>query len=100
MKILLLNPNTTADVTDLLHAAGSGVASDGTELVPMTAARGVPYIATRAEAQIGGAIALETAPLPTLLDRPMVCALLRSPVDKHSGPSMPRRISRCSSTTG
>lgn len=59
MKILLLNPNTTADVTDLLHAAGSGVASDGTELVPMTAARGVPYIATRAEAQIGGALALE-----------------------------------------
>ncbi|PAY05052.1 Asp/Glu/hydantoin racemase [Bradyrhizobium sp. UFLA03-84] len=59
MKILLLNPNTTADVTDLLHAAGSKAASAGTELVPMTAARGVPYIATRAEAQIGGAIALE-----------------------------------------
>lgn len=59
MKILLLNPNTTADVTDLLHAAGSKAASAGTELVPVTAARGVPYIATRAEAQIGGAIALE-----------------------------------------
>ncbi|WOH78780.1 aspartate/glutamate racemase family protein [Bradyrhizobium sp. BEA-2-5] len=59
MKILLLNPNTTADVTDLLHAAGSKAASVGTELVPLTAARGVPYIATRTEAQIGGAIALE-----------------------------------------
>lgn len=59
MKILLLNPNTTGDVTDLLHAAGSKAASAGTELVPMTAMRGVPYIATRAEAQIGGAIALE-----------------------------------------
>ncbi|MBR1207387.1 MULTISPECIES: aspartate/glutamate racemase family protein [unclassified Bradyrhizobium] len=59
MKILLLNPNTTVAVTDLLHAAGSKVASAGTELVPATAARGVPYIATRAEAQIGGAIALE-----------------------------------------
>ena len=59
MKILLLNPNTTADVTGLLHAAGSRAASPGTELVPMTAKRGVPYIATRAEAQIGGAIALE-----------------------------------------
>lgn len=59
MKILLLNPNTTGDVTDLLHAAGSKAASAGTELVPMTAVRGVPYIATRAEAQIGGAIALE-----------------------------------------
>ncbi|MCC8982528.1 Asp/Glu/hydantoin racemase, partial [Bradyrhizobium sp. 10BB] len=59
MKILLLNPNTTVGVTDLLHAAGSKAASAGTELVPVTAARGVPYIATRAEAQIGGAIALE-----------------------------------------
>jgi allantoin racemase len=59
VKILLLNPNTTAEVTELLYAAGSRAASLGTELVPMTAKRGVPYIATRAEAQIGGAIALE-----------------------------------------
>jgi len=59
VKILLLNPNTTGDVTDLLHAAGMKVASPGTELVVATAKRGVPYIATRAEAQIGGAIALE-----------------------------------------
>lgn len=59
MKILLLNPNTTTAVTDLLYAAGAKVASPGTELVVATAARGVPYIATRAEAQIGGAIALE-----------------------------------------
>jgi Asp/Glu/hydantoin racemase len=59
VKILLLNPNTTAEVTDLLHAAGTKAASPGTELVVATATRGVPYIATRAEAQIGGAIALE-----------------------------------------
>jgi Asp/Glu/hydantoin racemase len=59
VKILLLNPNTTEEVTGLLHAAGSRAASPGTKLVPMTAKRGVPYIATRAEAQIGGAIALE-----------------------------------------
>jgi allantoin racemase len=59
MKILLLNPNTTAAVTDLLYDAGSKVATPGTELVAATARRGVPYIATRAEAQIGGAIALE-----------------------------------------
>jgi allantoin racemase len=59
VKILLLNPNTTAEVTGLLHAAGSRAASPGTELVAVTATRGVPYIATRAEAQIGGAIALE-----------------------------------------
>jgi allantoin racemase len=55
----LLNPNTTTAVTDLLYAAGTKVASPGTELVAATAKRGVPYIATRAEAQIGGAIALE-----------------------------------------
>jgi Asp/Glu/hydantoin racemase len=59
VKILLLNPNTTTAVSDLLSAAGRKVASPGTELVTATAARGVPYIATRAEAQIGGAIALE-----------------------------------------
>jgi allantoin racemase len=59
MKILLLNPNTTTEITDLLYAAGSQAASLGTELVAATARRGVPYIATRAEAQIGGAIALE-----------------------------------------
>lgn len=59
MKILLLNPNTTTAVTALLHAAGNAAASSGTELVAITASRGVPYIATRAEAQIGGAITLE-----------------------------------------
>lgn len=59
MKILLLNPNTTVAVTDLLYDAGSNVTSPGTELVTATARRGVPYIATRAEAQIGGVIALE-----------------------------------------
>jgi allantoin racemase len=59
VKILLLNPNTTRAVTDLLYGAGTKVISPGTELVAATAERGVPYIATRAEAQIGGAIALE-----------------------------------------
>jgi len=59
VKILLLNPNTTAEVTGLLYIAGHRAASPGTELITMTARRGVPYIATRAEAQIGGAIALE-----------------------------------------
>jgi allantoin racemase len=59
VKILLLNPNTTSAVTDLLYAAGARAASPGTELIAVTARRGVPYIATRAEAQIGGAVALE-----------------------------------------
>ncbi len=58
-RILLLNPNTSVDMTDRMAAAAVAVAAQGTEIVPLTATRGVPYIATRAEAQIGGAIALE-----------------------------------------
>jgi allantoin racemase len=59
MKLLLLNPNTSAAVTDLMMGVGRRAASPGTELIACTATRGVPYIATRTEAQIGGAIALE-----------------------------------------
>ena len=59
MRILLLNPNTTTVVTDRMRAVGRTVASAGTELVSLTAPRGVPFIATRAEALIGGAILLE-----------------------------------------
>ncbi|MFZ4808374.1 MAG: aspartate/glutamate racemase family protein [Hyphomicrobiaceae bacterium] len=59
MRILLLNPNTTQSVTDRLHEVGRLAAAPATTLIPVTAPRGVPYIATRAEAQIGGAVALE-----------------------------------------
>src|SRR4051812_39638710 len=59
VRILVLNPNTTASVTDLVVASGKAVASPGTELVAATAPRGLPYIVTRAEAAISGAIALE-----------------------------------------
>jgi allantoin racemase len=59
MKILVANPNTSTGVTDRLVAAGKLVASPGTELIPMTAPRGVPYIATRAEAALGSAMMLE-----------------------------------------
>ena len=58
MKILLLNPNTNKAVTELMMTAGR-VASPARSSSAQTASRGVPYIATRAEAQIGGAIALE-----------------------------------------
>jgi allantoin racemase len=58
-RILLLNPNTTEAITDRLMAAARTVASVATELVPMTAPRGIPYISSRADAQIGGSIALE-----------------------------------------
>lgn len=59
MRILLLNPNTSHSVTDLIADAARAAAAPGTEIVPATAPRGVPYIATRAEAVLGGAVALE-----------------------------------------
>jgi allantoin racemase len=59
MRILLANPNTTEGVTRRLHDAAGQVAAPGTVLIPLTAPRGLPYIATRAEAQIGGAVLLE-----------------------------------------
>jgi allantoin racemase len=59
MRILILNPNTTEKVTSLMLDAGRAVASPGVEVEAVTALRGFPYIASRAEAQIGGAVALE-----------------------------------------
>lgn len=59
MRILVLNPNTSVGITERLMSAARPAAASGTELVALTATRGFPYIATRAEAQIGGAIALE-----------------------------------------
>jgi allantoin racemase len=59
MRILILNPNTTEAVTSLMLDAGRAVASPGVEVDAITAPRGFPYIASRAEAQIGGAVALE-----------------------------------------
>jgi allantoin racemase len=59
MRILVANPNTSTGVTDRLVASARLVVNPGTELIPMTARRGVPYIATRAEAAIGGAVLLE-----------------------------------------
>ena len=46
MRILLLNPNMTDDVTTRMAEAGQAVASASTELVPVTASRGVPYISS------------------------------------------------------
>jgi len=59
MRLLLINPNTSVGVTDRIAAAARRYAAAGTEIVALTAPRGVPYIATRAEAAIGGEVALE-----------------------------------------
>ncbi len=58
-RILILNPNTTTAVTDRLATVARAVAARGTEILAISATRGVPYIATRAEAAIGGAVVLE-----------------------------------------
>jgi Asp/Glu/hydantoin racemase len=59
MKILLLNPNTTTALTDIMVSAAREVTGPDTEIIPLTAPRGVPYISTHAEAQLGGGIVLE-----------------------------------------
>ena len=59
MKILLINPNTSESVTDRLVAAARAVAAPGTEIIPLTAPRGVPYIASRAEAALASVTVLE-----------------------------------------
>jgi allantoin racemase len=58
-RILLLNPNTSANVTDLMAKVARIAAAPDTEIVAVSAPRGMPYIATRAEAAIGAAIVLE-----------------------------------------
>ncbi len=59
MKILLVNPNTSASVTARIEAVARAAASPGTTVAALTAPRGVPFIATRGEAIIGAAVALE-----------------------------------------
>ena len=59
MKILLINPNTSVSVTDRLVAAASAVAAPGTQILPLTAPRGLPYIASRAEAAIAAVVVLD-----------------------------------------
>ena len=59
MRLLLLNPNTTEAVTERLAGTARAAAGAGTQIIPLTAPRGVPFIASRAEAQIAGVVALE-----------------------------------------
>ena len=59
IRLLVLNPNTTQAVTDLMMRSAVAVASPGVELCAVTAPRGVPYISNRSEALIGGMVALE-----------------------------------------
>ena len=53
MKLLVVNPNISASVTDLIHAEAIRSASAGTEITALTSQFGVAYIETRFEAMIG-----------------------------------------------
>lgn len=75
MKILLVNPNMTVAMTDRLAAVARRVAAPGTEILPLTATSGFPYISSRAEAQIAGALALEMiAPRAKEVDAVVIAA--------------------------
>lgn len=58
MKLLVINPNISEDVTALIEAEALRSASPGTEIVVQTAGHGVEYIETRFESLIAaGAVA-------------------------------------------
>ncbi|MEM1344267.1 MAG: aspartate/glutamate racemase family protein [Pseudomonadota bacterium] len=59
MKLLLINPNTTQAMTDRLERVARTAAHPDTEIITLTAPRGVPYIASRSEAAIAAHVVLE-----------------------------------------
>ena len=59
MRLLLINPNTTAAMTERMAEVAAGIAGPEVEIQAVTAERGVPYIASRAEAQLAGCETLE-----------------------------------------
>ncbi len=61
MKLLLINPNISDSVSDLIRAEARRSAAPGTEVEVLTAAFGVAYIETRFEALIGAYAAAELA---------------------------------------
>lgn len=61
MKLLVINPNISHDVTRLIGTEANRSIRPGTELTLATAPFGVAYIETRAEALIGGYATLQVA---------------------------------------
>ena len=59
MKLLLINPNITAAVTDTMLAEARRSASPGTEIIAATARFGVTYVENRIEAAIASHAVLE-----------------------------------------
>jgi allantoin racemase len=59
LRVLVINPNTSAAVTDLVAARVRAIAGDGATIIPVTGRFGARYIASRAAAAIAGHAALE-----------------------------------------
>jgi allantoin racemase len=59
MRLLVINPNTSVWVTEILAARTREIAGAGATIVPATARFGYPYIASRAAAAIAGHAALD-----------------------------------------
>ncbi|WP_432696576.1 aspartate/glutamate racemase family protein [Marinobacterium sp. YM272] len=61
MKLLIINPNISTSVSDLIRTEAERCLMPGTSIEVMTAPFGVAYIETRAEALIGGYAAMQLA---------------------------------------
>lgn len=59
MKLLLINPNITAAMTEAMASEARRFASSGTEIVPVTAGFGTQYVENRAEAAIASHAVLD-----------------------------------------
>jgi allantoin racemase len=59
LRILLINPNTSATITDILAGRMREIAGPGVTILPVTGRFGAPYIASRATAAIAGHAALD-----------------------------------------
>ena len=61
MRLLLVNPNISDSVSDLIRAEARRSAAPGTEIEVLTAPFGVAYIETRFEAMVGAYAAAQVA---------------------------------------
>jgi len=59
LRILMINPNTSATITDILATRMREIAGPGVTILPVTGRFGAPYIASRAAAAIAGHAALD-----------------------------------------
>ena len=59
VRILLINPNTTSAVTDIVAGHARRIAGEAATIVPVTGRFGARYISTRAAAAIAGHAALD-----------------------------------------